>query len=303
MSTKKPTILIVDDMPVNIQILSGVLSSEYTLKAATCGQKALDIVRSDKSVDLIILDVVMPDMDGYQVCQALKNDPSTNKIPIIFVTAKSDVSDEERAFNLGAVDYIVKPYHPVIVKARVRNQINLNLKSKLLEDLAQIDALTQIYNRRYLNNELPLIFNNCKEMQQPFAIAMIDVDYFKNYNDNYGHGMGDICLINIAKAINNCVDAQNGVLLARYGGEEFVLVLPAIRKPQIEVFLQSILLAVEDLRILHEFSQVNNVVTVSIGVKYLDSLDSFGNYEEILRQADKALYHAKGNGRNQVCVR
>lgn len=299
MNQYKATILIVDDTPVNIQILSEILKNDYHLKVATNGHKAIEIANSGEKIDLILLDVVMPDMDGYQVCRRLKDESSTNKIPIIFVTAKNDVNDEEAGFNLGAVDYIIKPFHPAIVKVRVRNQISLKLKSDLLEELAQIDGLTQVFNRRYLDSRLPLILDECQKQQQTLSLVMFDVDYFKNYNDNYGHGMGDVCLIEVAKCLKKYSNMVKGALLARYGGEEFVLVLPGLEKEEVISLVNQIIGAVERLQIQHTYSMVSQFITISAGLAiFLPSkLESASN---ILTFADKALYQAKSNGRNQL---
>jgi len=300
MNNKKATILIVDDMPINIQLLSEILAAEYTLKAVTNGQRALDLVKKDPSIDLILLDVVMPDIDGYQICRELKNHPETNKIPIIFVTAKKDVNDEEYGFNLGAVDYISKPFHPIIVKVRIRNQITLKLRSDMLEELALIDGLTQIYNRRYLDNKLPMLFEQSLSQSIPFSIAMIDVDYFKNYNDNYGHGKGDMCLMEVTKSIKESLEGFEDALFARYGGEEFSIVFSGYVHEQIAALLQRIIKAVEDVQIEHDYSLVSKFVTISIGFSGLTSPTNKDSFAKVLLTADKALYQAKSKGRNQL---
>lgn len=299
MNQYKATILIVDDTPINIQILSEILKNDYHLKVATSGEKAIEIASSGERIDLILLDIVMPTIDGYQVCRRLKAENNTNKIPIIFVTAKNDVDDEEAGFNLGAVDYIIKPFHPAIVKVRVRNQVSLKLKSDLLEELAQIDGLTQIFNRRYLDGRLPLILDECQKQQQKLSLVMIDVDYFKNYNDNYGHGMGDVCLIEIAKCLKKYVNMVKGSLVARYGGEEFVLVLPGLEKEEVISLVDQVIKAVEKLQIQHAYSKVSPFITISAGLAIFlpFKLDAASN---VLAIADKALYQAKSNGRNQL---
>lgn len=302
MNQYKATILIVDDTPVNIQVLSGILKNDYHLKVANNGVKAIEIARSGEKIDLILLDIVMPGMDGYQVCRKLKDNSNTNKIPIIFVTARNDVDDEEAGFNLGAVDYIIKPFHPVIVKVRIRNQISLKLKSDLLEDLAQIDGLTQVYNRRHLNAQLPIIFEECWRWEKFFSLVMIDVDYFKNYNDNYGHGMGDLCLIEIAKCLKSHISLIKGALIARYGGEEFVLVLPEIGISEAVSLLKIIIKSVENLQIHHDYSAVSDYITISAGLAILTSFAAPSSFSDMLAIADKALYLAKNNGRNQMAV-
>lgn len=199
-STKKekPTVLIVDDMTTNLLILSDLLKDEYQIKIAKNGQKALDIVHSSDEVDIILLDIMMPDIDGYEVCRELKSNPKTKNIPIIFVTAKDNDEDEEYGLNLGAIDYITKPFNKAIVKLRIKNHLELKLKSDLLEELSMYDGLTHIPNRRFFDEVFQSTYKEVKRENKSLAVLMIDIDFFKLYNDNYGHGKGDEALKKVA---------------------------------------------------------------------------------------------------------
>lgn len=298
MNDKRPIILIVDDMPANIAILADLLKDEYKVKIAKDGLKALEISRSEEKPDLILLDVEMPEMNGYEVCKELKNDPSTNNIPIIFVTAKNDTIDEAYGLNLGAVDYIAKPFHPTIVKIRVKNHVALKRKSDLLEELSMYDGLTHIPNRRYFDETYSKAFQECKRDAIPMALMMIDVDHFKAFNDHYGHGQGDACLVKVAQILHTTLK-RGGDFVARYGGEEFIVLLRNIDESGIKAMGEKLLNAVRDLGIIHEHSSVAGYVTISIGVSYCDTWADISP-SELLKKADQALYLAKESGRNRV---
>lgn len=205
---QKPTILIVDDMTTNLIILSDILKDEYNIKIAKTGTKALEIVNSQDNIDLILLDIEMPDINGYEVLKKLKNSDKTKNIPIIFITAKSSEEDEEYGLNLGAIDYITKPYSKSIVKIRIKNQINLKLKTDLLEQLSMYDGLTNIKNRRFFDESFERVYNKSRRDSNNFALIMIDIDYFKPYNDNYGHGQGDVALKKVANSLQNSLKEQ-----------------------------------------------------------------------------------------------
>ncbi|WP_266095109.1 GGDEF domain-containing response regulator [Aliarcobacter cibarius] len=186
---QQPTILIVDDMITNILILSDLLKDEYDIKIAKSGLKAIEIANS-QNIDLILLDIEMPKMNGYEVCKNLKNSEKTKNIPIIFVTARNSETDEEEGLNLGAIDYITKPFNKTIVKLRVRNHIKLKEKTDLLEQLSMYDGLTNIKNRRFFDEIFEKSYYESRRKKTNLALMMIDIDFFKPYNDNYGHGKG-----------------------------------------------------------------------------------------------------------------
>jgi diguanylate cyclase (GGDEF)-like protein len=297
MMNKRPIILIVDDMPANIAILADLLKDEYRVKIAKDGVKALEISRCEEKPDLILLDVEMPEMNGYEVCKELKNDPSTNSIPIIFVTAKNDAIDEAYGLNLGAVDYIAKPYHPTIVKIRVKNHVALKRKSDLLEELSMYDGLTHIPNRRYFDETYAKVFQECKRENIPIALMMIDVDHFKAFNDHYGHGQGDACLVKVAQTLHSSLK-RGGDFVARYGGEEFVVLLRNIDESGTNAIAEKLLNAVRELWIIHEFSSAAGFVTISMGIAHCDTWTDISP-SEVLKKADEALYVAKESGRNR----
>jgi PleD family two-component response regulator len=202
---EKPLILIVDDTPTNVRVLAEALRKDYRIKVANGGQAALDLIASQGVPDLILLDIMMPTMDGYEVCRRLKEDPATKNVPVVFVTAKADIMDEEIGLKLGAVDYIAKPFHLPIIAARIHNHISLKLKSDLLESLAMLDGLTSIPNRRRFDEALHDEWLRARRAGQTISLIMADIDHFKRYNDHYGHGAGDICLIKVANALTHSV--------------------------------------------------------------------------------------------------
>jgi PleD family two-component response regulator len=222
---KKATVLIVDDTPLNIQILAQALFKEYEVKIATGGAKALQIVNQDKKPDLILLDIMMPEMDGYEVCRRIKENPSIQDIPVIFVSGKGEVKDQKHGFDLGAVDYITKPFEIPLVLARINVHLRLKQKSEKLEKLAMVDALTDIPNRRALDDALEREIKRAKRDQKTLSLMMLDVDHFKAFNDNYGHGVGDICLRKIAQSLASNIK-RPGDLVGRFGVKNSWLFFP-----------------------------------------------------------------------------
>ena len=303
----KPLILIVDDTPTNIQVLAEALRGDYRVKVAANGLAAFQIIDKLGVPDLILLDVMMPHMDGYEVCRRLKAQAETKDIPIIFITAKADVVDEEYGLHLGAMDYICKPFHLPIVTMRVRNHINLKMKSDLLEKLAMVDRLTNIPNRRRFDSVLETEWRRAQREESELALLMIDVDFFKNYNDYYGHGGGDECLKKIAATLSR-VAARPGDLVARWGGEEFIVLLPGTDANGARKIAESMRAEVEVLAIPHANSPVSHWVTVSIGLVSLrqalqqQSAASvfMDSPSQLLESVDRMLYQAKSAGRNRV---
>jgi diguanylate cyclase (GGDEF)-like protein len=295
---RRPLILIVDDTPTNIELLAGALSADYTVKFATTGMRALEFLEKPEKPDLILLDVMMPGMDGYEVCRRLKDDPATRAIPVIFITAKSEVADQARGFSLGAADYIPKPFQLPLVIARVRNQINLKLRTDLLEAQASIDALTGIANRRRFDEVLRTEWKRAARNVMPMSLLMFDVDHFKAYNDNYGHGAGDDCLRRLGEAMLNA-ELRPGDFVARYGGEEFAVILPSCHSTGARAIAERIRSLVEASQLRHEFSQCAPVVTVSVGCATQKPALG-GDVSGLFLAADQALYRAKQDGRNRV---
>lgn len=297
----KRKILIVDDQPANIHALGNLLKNDYQVLAATSGAKALDIAKSSTPPDLILLDIMMPEMDGYEVCRRLKANEHTHDIPVIFVTARDSTEDEEMGFSLGAVDYISKPFRPTIVRARVKNHMNLKIKTDLLENLSMRDGLTDIPNRRLYEESLAKEWARVTRSNMPLSLVLMDIDHFKPYNDNYGHGAGDECLQRVATALNTAV-ARTSDLVARYGGEEFVALLPETDSGGAHRVAQTLQAAVQDLALPHEYSPTAPVVTLSLGVATHSPQTPQENAEALQEKADQALYQAKASGRNQIHV-
>lgn len=298
-SRDRGTILVVDDSTTSLYQLVGLLEDQYRVRVATRGEKALKLACTpEDQPDLILLDIVMPDMDGYEICRALKSDPRTSRIPIIFVTCRDNAAEEEFGLRLGAVDYITKPYHEAIVRARVRTHMNLKRRT---DQLLLIDSLTQVPNRRYLDARLERDWAQAYREKQRISLAMIDIDFFKPYNDNYGHGAGDQCLARVAQALSSALHRPMDTL-ARYGGEEFVALMPATAGEGTLQVAERLREQVEHLHIPHEYSDVANWVTISLGVASCLPPERDEGYWQLVDNADHALYEAKRTGRNRVVL-
>ncbi|CAH1653692.1 GGDEF domain-containing protein [Chelatococcus asaccharovorans] len=292
-----PTVLIVDDEPMNRMALAELLSGECRLLLAKDGASALQRVADEPDISLILLDVSMPGMGGYEVLRRLRADARTADIGVIFVTGHTDERDEERGLLLGAQDYVSKPIRPAIVKARVRNYLKLAMQRRELERLSQQDSLTGIANRRHFDEELARACRHARRSQESLSLAMIDVDHFKQYNDHYGHGAGDDALRRIAHTLAG-VARRPYDLVARYGGEEFVLLLPGVA--DVEAVLEQARREVMQLGIAHQMSTTASVLTVSCGGIVADAGRLPKTKESLLNRADEVLYRAKREGRNRV---
>ena len=300
MEFKKPTILVVDDMTTTLLLLHDLLKDTYEVKIAKSGTKALEILESPNDIDLILLDIEMPDINGYDVCKRIKNNETIKNIPIIFITGRTSQEDEEYGLNLGAIDYITKPFNKAIVKLRIKNYLNLKIKNDMLEKLSMYDGLTNIRNRRFFDETFEKTFNEIKRDKKSLAVLMIDIDFFKPYNDNYGHGQGDETLRKVAKALEKTIKRPSD-FVARYGGEEFVILLKDINKDGVEAVANNLLNAVRELKITHEFSKIEKYVTVSIGASFYNSSSDVTKLELLLK-ADETLYSVKNSGRNNFAI-
>ena len=300
MEFKKPTILVVDDMTTTLLLLHDLLKDTYEVKIAKSGTKALEILESPNDIDLILLDIEMPDINGYDVCKRIKNNETIKNIPIIFITGRTSQEDEEYGLNLGAIDYITKPFNKTITKLRLKNYLEMKIKNDMLEKLSMYDGLTNIRNRRFFDETFEKTFSEIKRDKKSLAVLMIDIDFFKPYNDNYGHGQGDETLRKVAKALEKTIKRASD-FVARYGGEEFVILLKDINKDGVEAVANNLLNAVRELKITHEFSKIENYVTVSIGVSYYNSSSDITKLELLLK-ADETLYNVKNSGRNNFAI-
>ena len=290
------TILVVDDTPANLSLMSSLLKDTYKVKVANCGERALEIAQSDTPPDLILLDIMMPGMDGYEVCRRLKAQVSTKDIPIIFITAMADVENESMGFALGAVDYIAKPFNKTVVKARIRVHMQLKRQSRLLENLVFLDALTEIPNRRALDQTFAQEWARSLRTGMPLSYILIDIDLFKQFNDHYGHGSGDECLVRVAKALHGCVQRPSD-RLGRYGGEEFAAILANTDLDQALQVAQNFHTSVAALQVPHAHSEVAAQVTISIGVATTHPAAE-QNLNLLSDAADQMLYAAKHAGKN-----
>lgn len=288
--TEKTLVLIVDDSPTNLQVLASCVKDKHRVKVAKNGKQCLQIAHASPQPDLILLDVEMPEMDGYEVCKRLKESANTAEIPVVFVTGLLGDDDEERGLALGAVDYITKPIRPAIVMARVKTHITLKLQRDELNKMAFFDQLTGLYNRHYLLDIASKKVARALRHQYDLWVLMIDIDHFKHINDSHGHPMGDEILKLVATTL--ALDNRSEDVAARFGGEEFLVMFDPCDKG-------SALLKAN--RILTKIAQLNphNIkVTVSIGMAKLEASDA--NFERLLKRADDALYLAKENGRNRI---
>lgn len=292
-----PLILLVDDVPANLDVLVDQLAQEnIDIRVALSGEEGLQLANILRP-DLILLDIMMPGIDGYEVCKRLKLDPELADIPVVFLTAKDEEIEVERGFSLGAVDYIHKPFSMPILKARVRSHLALKRKNDMLEQLACTDALTQIANRRHFDLSLKREVQRAQRYKQPLSLILLDVDFFKRYNDQFGHCAGDNCLQIIATVLKAHLRRPSD-MVARYGGEEFVVLLPDTKLEGALKYAEKLRQSVVELAI-PSASTNNEVVTISLGVA---TANATMDATTLLQAADTQLYRAKHAGRNQVAA-
>lgn len=289
-------ILIIDDSRLYAVQLKSILEDEYEITIASTGEEGL-MYASTGTFSLVLLDVVMPGMDGFTLLKKLQEEVITQSVPVILVTSLSDIEDEQHGLVLGAVDYITKPFHPLIVKARVNTHIKLYNYRKQVEHQSRTDQLTGIANRRQHDDYSVIKWGEATRLQVPFSICMFDIDHFKMYNDTFGHPAGDKVIVAIAKTISSHLKRSTD-FVARYGGEEFVAISMGDPSKKLFEHLQKVRQAIEDLHIPHN-PNVSEWVTVSVGgVTVMPGTGSA--YDVYLKIADTMLYDAKKHGRNRV---
>jgi diguanylate cyclase (GGDEF)-like protein len=290
-------VLIVDDDAGNRQVLADLLKPDYTVLLAKNGAQTLERAARHQP-DLILLDVMMPDMDGYDVLRRLRADPQTSKIAVIFISGMDRPEDEANGLNMGAADYIAKPLNPTIVMARVALHLEVVRQRRILEQMAHADGLTGLANRRRFDEVYEHEWQRARRSGKPLSVAWIDIDCFKQYNDHYGHPAGDRALRAIARATAACM-RRPGDLAARYGGEELVLLMPDTGAVDACALVRSICEAIAALDIAHVQSRVANVLTVSAGgATRVEGSDETAAM--MMEAADVQLYRAKNGGRNRV---
>ncbi|MDE1918078.1 MAG: diguanylate cyclase [Sphingomonadales bacterium] len=294
---KKGTVLIVDDEVSNIDIMNAVLEDDYEVCFATSGEQALSMVH-DVMPDLILLDVMMPGLDGFEVCRRLKQQPMLVDIPVIFSTGLGDTRDEMQGLALGAIDYVTKPIQPAILRARVNNHLELKQLRDRLAEMAVTDALTGLSNRRHLERTLEREIGRLARRGDWLSVIMVDIDFFKQFNDHYGHLEGDRAIAMVASALMRAV-RRGSDLCARYGGEEFMCLLPGTSPQDAMNIAEEIRTQVESLNIPHALSQASRVVTISMGVASARCTPGIsGDYW--INEADLQLYCSKKSGRNRI---
>lgn len=325
MNNSELNILIVDDRPENLLVLESLLEPlDINIVKAYSGNEALGLML-EYDFFLVLMDVQMPEMNGFETAELMRGSQRTSNIPIIFVTA---ISKEKqyvfKGYELGAIDYLFKPIEPIILISKVKvfmeifkqtnllkkqtelleqkieELINLRESNYKLEKLSLFDALTGIANRRNFDQTLEKEWKLAIKEQGVISVIMLDIDFFKQYNDTYGHLQGDACLKEIAAALVECVNKET-YFAARYGGEEFVIVLSNADKERAMEVAEKVRDKIESLKIEHQNSKVSKYVTVSLGVNTVHPI-KHSNMVEFLSGADEALYKAKQSGRNKACL-
>lgn len=290
-------ILIIDDSILQAQALKSILEADYEITYSRRGREGIELA-AEWEPELILLDVIMPDLDGFEVLRKLKERAQTKDIPIIMITSLSDIGNEQKGLMMGAVDYITKPFYPLIVKARVHTHIELYRYQKLIKEQALIDELTQIPNRRSYEERSRMEWNRALRTQSPISIVLLDIDKFKLYNDTFGHPAGDEVLIQVAKALcSNLKRASD--FIGRYGGEEFVLIIPENDADTAFSLAKQVRQSVENLKIPFLPEENMPYVTISAGGVTVNPRKQ-EKYETYLKIADVMLYDAKKLGRNRV---
>ena len=295
---ERATVVIIDDVPLNIQLMESFLSDDYIVRFATNGPAGIRLVRG-KLPDIVLLDVMMPGMDGYEVCAALKEDPETKDIPIILVTAMDEAGEEARGLSIGVVDYITKPFAREIIRARIKVHIELKRMRDRLARMSVTDGLTGLGNRRFFDELLEREWSRSVRSGLPVSLLMADIDYFKGFNDCHGHPAGDDCLRRVAQGLVAGVPRNDGDLVARFGGEEFAVILVDTGIEGTRTVAERLLSNVRELAILHGRSPVSDVVTVSIGFATVVPIRG-QEPRRLIELADEMLYRAKDGGRNRA---
>lgn len=292
----KPTILVVDDEKINLGIAIGLLGDTYNIMVALNADKAFTIIEK-KEIDLILLDILMPNLNGFEICHLLKSKSQTKDIPVIFITAKTDEDSIEKAYEEGGIDYISKPFKPKELLAKIKRELKLQALQKELALLASTDSMTKLYNRRYFSKISAHIFDLAQRNKQNLSIITIDIDKFKNINDTYGHSIGDDVIIALA---NQLISQQRkSDICCRFGGEEFLILLPNTPLEGAKNVAMKLKNDVQNMRVsLNPEKTIS--FTISLGVTQINVEETNG-IESALKRADNALYEAKTNGRNKVC--
>jgi len=306
---EKSSILIIDDNAQNLQILADILrSNNYKVAMVKDGLKGLNFISKIKP-DIILMDIMMPGIDGFEVCSILKKDNNTKEIPVIFVSALTDTADKVRGFKAGGVDYITKPFQKEEVLARVNTHVKLkhsqeelkrayHILEKACEELdyvSKTDSLTKLSNRLDIIEKMKYEKIKSQRSGKPFSLILCDIDNFKNFNDLYGHDCGDFVLISVANLMRCSVREQDTV--ARWGGEEFLLLLPETNLNGSRVVAEKIKAELADK--CYEYNNLKIQISMTFGISSFKTGDSI---EECVKKADKALYKGKKSGKNCIVL-
>jgi diguanylate cyclase (GGDEF)-like protein len=293
----KAHVLIVEDDEMSVSIISEAISGFYHLETVRTGDAALEFCKKTLP-DLILMDIEMPSMDGLTACKILKRQGSTRYIPVVIITAHTELIYEDLSWEAGCADFIGKPFSPIALRHRINHHLEVKLLTDKFKRLASIDGLTGLQNRHAFNQYLAEQTRLSLRMKRPLGLLMIDIDLFKEFNDNYGHLGGDDCLQQIAIAMSESLVRPTDHI-ARYGGEEFVVLLPDTCIEGAEIVANKILRTVQDLAIPHQ-SSPEEILTISIGVTSCSAPDI--DKDSLIHKADVLLYKAKNDGRNRVVV-
>ncbi len=288
-------VLVVDDNPQNIRLLKEILEDEQFIVITAEESSDVDFIVKHTKPDVILLDIMMPVMDGFEVCQRLKTDNDIKDIPVIMVTAKTEANDVKKALETGAFDYIKKPIDEIEVVARVQSALRYKYQLDRFKELATKDGLTSIYNHALVIELFEKELFKQTQTHQTLSFVMLDIDYFKKINDTYGHTSGDIVLKELAAILISSVDSN--AIVGRYGGEEFCLVLPDSNCDNAGRICEQLRLAVED----HTFYADSHIIKITISIGIYNKLpDDNTDLHSVIQNADQALYKAKQNGRNRI---
>jgi diguanylate cyclase (GGDEF)-like protein len=296
-NVEQQKVLVADDDPINRDVLGELLKPEYSVLLAKNGAQTLEKA-ARLLPDLILLDVVMPDMDGYEVLWRLRADPLTRDIAVIFISGLDRPEDEANGLNMGAADYIAKPFNATVVTARVALHLQVVRQRRMLERLAHMDGLTELANRRRFDEQFAVEWEAAHESGRPLSLALLDIDCFKQYNDEYGHPAGDRVLRSVARVAASFM-RRPADLAARYGGEELVMLMPDTSAMHARQLLEDLVRDIAQMAIPHAGSSVAWVLTASVGGATMGDRCA-ESAVELLQAVDRELYRAKHGGRNRV---
>ncbi len=284
------SILVVDDDPEVIQLIRFILvDQKYIITAAENGEKALELVK-ERSFDLIILDVNMPFLNGFETCKILKESYDTADIPVIFLTGHDMIEDIVNGFDAGAFDYITKPFSPLEFSSRIKLHLELKHSRDLLKEMALMDGLTKLFNHSYIHERLSEEISNAQRHKLPLSLIMIDLDNFKLINDTFGHKTGDNVLVKVSATIKSIIREEDTA--GRYGGEEFAIILPNTTQKAAYKVAEKIRTSIKQVEWeLRDFS-----ITISGGVHTLEN----ETVNELIEKTDILLYKAKNNGKDKI---